>query len=378
MEEKTETVYESQVSRGKKIVRTSIIGIVTNLVLAGFKALVGLLSNSIAIVLDAVNNLSDALSSVITIVGTILAGRAPDKEHPLGHGRIEYISAMIISAIVLYAGVMSLIESVKKILHPEVADYSAVTLIVVSSAVIVKLILGQYVRRVGMKVRSDSLVASGKDALFDALISLSVLLSAVIFLVFGLSLEAYVGVLISLFIVKAGIDMLRETMDEIVGRRVDRSFTEAIKETVCEDESVGNAYDLFLHSYGPDRYIGSVHVEVPETMTASEIDAMERRIAHNVYAKHGVLMTGIGIYSVNTMDSRIMKIRTDVANIITSHEGVLQIHGFFLDSEKKEINLDIIIDFGIKDRESLFKHISEDLQEAYPDYKFNLVLDIDI
>ena len=162
-------IKESE-NRDKVIVRTSIVGIVANIFLAAFKAVVGILSHSIAVVLDAVNNLSDALSSVITIVGTKLAGKLPDKKHPLGYGRIEYLSAMIVAAIVLYAGITSLVESVKKIIHPEKADYSAVALIIIASAVVVKLILGRYVKAQGEKVNSSALVASGADASFDAIL----------------------------------------------------------------------------------------------------------------------------------------------------------------------------------------------------------------
>ena len=161
--------------RDKIIVRTSIIGIAANLLLAGFKAAVGILANSISIVLDAVNNLSDALSSVITIIGTKLAGKAPDKKHPMGYGRIEYLSAMIISMIVLYAGITSLVESVKKIIHPEKAEYTGVTLLIVAAAVVVKLLLGRHVKATGQKVNSGSLIASGEDARLDAVISASTL-----------------------------------------------------------------------------------------------------------------------------------------------------------------------------------------------------------
>lgn len=378
MKENDNSIIEAQIARAKTIVKTSIIGIITNILLAAFKAVVGFLSNSIAIVLDAVNNLSDALSSIITIAGTMLAGRTPDKKHPLGHGRIEYLSAMIISVIVLYAGATSFIESVKKIIHPEKPDYATITLVIIAVAVVVKVVLGRYVKGVGEKVNSDALKDSGKDALFDAVLSSSVLLSAVIFIASGISLEAYVGVIISCFIIKSGIEMLKDTLDEILGKRVDSAFTDEIKKTVCEDEAVGNAYDLFLHSYGPDRYFGSVHVEVPESMTATEIDAMERRIAHNVFKKHGILMTGIGIYSVNDTDEETVKLRGGIADIVMSHEGVLQMHGFYLDKEKKSVNLDIIIDYDLKDRQSLFEHISGDLKEAFPEYEFNLVLDIDV
>ena len=171
-----------ELSRDKVIIRTSIIGILANVMLAAFKAIIGLASNSIAVILDAVNNLSDALSSIITIVGTKLAGKLPDKKHPLGYGRIEYLSAMIVSGIVLYAGITSAVESVKKIIHPEKPDYSVTSLIIIAVAVGVKIILGRFVKAQGEKVHSGSLIASGSDAMFDAILSSSVLASAIIFI----------------------------------------------------------------------------------------------------------------------------------------------------------------------------------------------------
>ena len=372
------TIEEMQSNRDQVIVRTSVIGIIANVFLAAFKAVVGLVSHSIAVTLDAVNNLSDALSSVITIAGTKLASKKPDKNHPMGYGRIEYLSAMVVSAIVLYAGITSLVESIKKIIHPEKPDYSIVSLIIIASAVIVKLALGRYVKAQGEKVKSGSLIASGSDALFDAILSGSVLLSAIIFKLTGLSLEPYVGVVISCIIIKSGIEMLKETLDDILGSRADREFVKEIRKTICEDEAVSGAYDLFLHSYGPEKFYGSVHVEVPDTMTADEIDLMERRIAANVFKKHGVAMTGIGIYSVNTTNDEVKKMRSDITHMINQHDGVLQIHGFYVDLEKKTINLDVILDFEMEDRTGTFNAIRDEIQKAYPDYKLFMAMDIDV
>ena len=204
-------------NREKVIVQTSIIGILANLFLAGFKAGVGLLSNSISITLDAVNNLTDALSSVITIVGTRL-------EHPLGHGRIEYLTASVISLLVLYAGFTSLIESGKKILHPEEPSYSMISLVIIFVAVLVKFFLSRFVKRRGEKVNSQNLIASGEDAGNDAILSLSVFLSALFFRFTGISLEAYVGVVISFFILKAGWELLQETLSQILGARADSNL----------------------------------------------------------------------------------------------------------------------------------------------------------
>ena len=239
---------KEETSREKTIIRTSIIGIIANVFLAGFKAAIGLLSNSIAITLDAVNNISDAGSSLITIVGAKLAGREPDKKHPFGYGRIEYLSAMIISVIVLYAGITSLVESVKQIIHPETPDYSVISLVIVAVAVVVKFFLGRYVKATGEKVNSDSLINSGEDARLDSVISASTLVAAVIFLAFGLSLEAWLGAIISLIIIKSGVEMLKETVSRILGENNDPELAKVIKQTVRSfpDYELRIAMDLDL------------------------------------------------------------------------------------------------------------------------------------
>ncbi|WP_373577591.1 cation diffusion facilitator family transporter [Parafannyhessea umbonata] len=190
--------HQTQAPTGEKdaatIVRTSVLGIGANVLLAAFKAVVGMLTHSIAVTMDAVNNPSDAMSSVITIVGTKLAGKAPDRNHPLGYGRVEYLSATVISIIVLYAGVSSLIESVKGIVSPQTPSYTPTSLVIIAAAVVVKLVLGRHVKATGERVGSDSLVASGADALFDAVLSASTLAAAAaaVFITTGFAIEAWV------------------------------------------------------------------------------------------------------------------------------------------------------------------------------------------
>ncbi|MBQ3301180.1 MAG: cation transporter [Eggerthellaceae bacterium] len=360
------------------IVRTSIIGIVANVLLAAFKAAVGLAANSIAVVLDAVNNLTDALSSVITIFGAKLGNKKPDKDHPLGHGRYEYLSAMVISAIVLYAGITALIESGKKIIWPEEADYSTITLVIIAVAVLVKLVLGRYVQAKGKQVNSASLVASGKDALFDAVLSTSVLAAALIFMFTGISLEAYVGVVIAIVIVKAGIEMLRETLDDLLGHRPDPELSRAIKRTICSDPDVLGAYDLLMESYGPNLTVAAVHVEVPDVMKADEIDEMTRRLQKAVLSNHGVALATVGIYSRNTTDDHAATMRSDITRVVMAHEGVLQLHGFYVNEQEKSVTFDVIIDFAVKDRDELYEHIVNDVHEMYPEYTFAVTLDRDL
>ena len=364
-------------NREKTIVKTSVIGIITNLLLVGFKAFVGLISNSIAVILDAVNNLSDALSSVVTIIGAKLGAKQPDKKHPLGYGRIEYLSSMIVAALVLYAGITSLVESIKKIIHPEAADYSTVSLIIIGVAIAVKLVLGLYVRKQGKKVSSGALEASGSDALFDAILSASVLASAIVYLIWGVSLEAYVGVVIAGFIIKAGIEMMIETLNDIIGKREDAETTKELKEIICAEENVLGAYDVTLFNYGPNKNYGSVHIELPDTMSVDDVDRITRRIQTDVFKKTGVILTGIGVYSFNTSDDEAAKMRNAIQKTVMAHDWALQMHGFYADTEKKTIRFDVVVSFEV-DRKEALETLCGEVKALYPEYDILIVPDVDI
>ncbi len=365
------------VSREKMIVRTSIIGIIANVFLAGFKAVVGLMANSIAIVLDAVNNISDAGSSLITIIGTKLAGREPDKKHPFGYGRIEYLSAMIISVIVLYAGITSFVESVKQIIHPETPDYNTLSLVIVAVAVIVKILLGRYVKGIGVKVNSDSLINSGEDATLDSIISASTLVAAGIFLIFHVSLEAWLGAIISVIIIKSGIEMLRDTISQILGERNDTELARAIHDTVVSFPGVEGAYDLVLNNYGPDTWNGSIHIEVPDTYSADKLDQMIREIMVKVHREHNVILTAIGVYSVNTKDEETIQMKKKVEEIVFANEYVRQMHGFYLTKEEKKIRFDIVVSFDAKNRSAVYSDVVAAVHKAFPDYTLQVALDTD-
>ena len=364
--------------RQQIVMKTSVITIITNIFLSIFKAIIGLLSNSIAIISDAINNLSDVLSSIITIIGTKLASKAPDKEHPYGHGRIEYMTSLVVSIIVLYAGLTAMIESIKKIINPEEVNYNIYSIIILIAAIIAKFILGMYVKKKGYEANSDALVASGSDALSDAIVSTSVLLSAIIYIIFKISLEAYVGILVSFIIIKTGYELIRKSIDNILDTRTESSLSRKIKKDIEKEENVEGAFDLILNDYGPDKYLGSVHIEVFDTLTVREIDKISRKITKKIIEKYGVLLHTIGIYSINTKDEDIIKIKNDIKDIVFSHDGILEFHGFYLDKEDMTISFDIIIDFKIKNREELYSHIYDEVQKKYKDYKLYITLDVDI
>lgn len=360
--------------RSSQIIRTSVIGIIANVLLAGFKALIGLLAHSVAIVLDAVNNLSDALSSVITIIGTKLSVRPADRKHPFGHGRVEYFTAMIIATIVLTTGITSLVESVKKIVNPTLPEHTAVTLIVIIAAILTKLALGWYVRRQGKKLESDALIASGSDALFDAVITFATLVSAGVMLIWNVSLDGYLGALISLIIVKAGIEMLASPINQLLGAPASRELIRQIKSEVMGFEGVQGVFDIILHSYGPNMSIGSLHISVPDTMSAHQIHGLTRSISEMMFVRHGIIMT-VGIYANATGDSEQARLQKEVIQILSLQEHVLQVHGYYYYQDENRVSVDVVPDRTVTDDLAFAQKLSERVKEALPDRQVCIVID---
>lgn len=370
------TINKEQIERNKKIIIVSIVGIIANIFLATFKAIIGFLTGSIAIVLDALNNTSDAASSVITIVGTKLANKAPDKEHPFGHGRMEYLTAMIIAILIVYAGITALIETIKKILNPIIPDYNTISLVFIAVAIIVKVFLSVYFIKSGKKLKSSSLKNSGYDAAWDYVISISTLIAAIIFITTKFSLEAYLGIIISLFIVRSGVKMLKESISSLLGERVDIELVKNVTKIVLSFEEVKGAYDLIINNYGPNTFIASMHIEVDEEMTAREIDKLVREISDKVYEKENVLLTAVGTYAIK-YDEKTIQIRHEIKKILNNYEGVLQFHAFYVDEINKIIRFDVVLDFDVEDRNELFENLSKELSEKYHDYKVIITPDID-
>lgn len=363
-------------NREKLVVKTGIIGTAVNVILAIIKIIVGLGANSISIVSDAVNNLSDAVSSVITIIAMKLAARPADKKHPYGFGRIEYLSGSIISAIVLIAGSQFFISSFKRILNPLATDFSGLSILFIIIAIATKLVLGSYTKRMGKKVNSPSLKASGADALYDAIMSSVTLISAIISKFAGISIDGYVGVLIALFIIYSGIQMMKETISSILGERVDKELVQDIKNEILEYKPILGAYDFILHNYGPTSMLGSVNVELPDYLNIKEAYLCLQEVQRVIYQKFGVYLV-LGIYSVNTYNSEIAKIEKKVRDIVISYKYVLQIHAFIVDTAKEVLSFDAVFDFDNKDDEKLKKEIEERLRVEYPGYKIIIQVDKD-
>lgn len=363
--------------RQKVIIRTSIVGIIGNFSLAVLKAAVGIFTNSIAIILDAVNNFSDMLSSIVTIIGIRLANKAPDRRHPMGHGRYEYLSTAIIAVIITYIGITAIQESINKIINPGEVSYNTVSIIIVAAAVVVKIFIGIYFRKVGKKVDSDSLAASGTDALFDSVVSFATLISAILYLAFGLKTEAYLAIIISALIIRSGIKMLRDVFSVIVGERISPELSKNIKKSICEVKGVRGAFDLMVHDYGTNMVFCSVNIEVNDSLTAREIDDISREVRRKVFYGYQIFISSVGIYSINTESDEINAMYRRVKDVLSHYDHVMQMHGFHVDEKKKEISFDIVLSFDVKNRRAYYLAIKRHLRKAFPKYRINIALDSD-
>ena len=367
----------SSETRNKKIIKTSIIGIIANFILAIFKVVVGFLSGSIAIILDAVNNLSDTLSSIVTIAGVKFANRAPDKNHPLGHGRFEYLGAAIIATGISYIGFTAIFESIGKIINPNEVNYTFITFLVVSVSVIIKILLGCYYKKIAKQVDSDSLKNSGFDAMMDALISAATIVAGFIYVIWGISIEAYLATLISVFIIYSGFRMLRESFSVILGERVDSDLSRRIKQAICEIDGVYGAYDLLIHDYGTGRSYASVNIDVLDTLSVVEVDDISREVRRLVGQRFRIYVSSVGIFPINTKDKHTVEVRNNIKAMMLMNDHIRQIHGFRIDEKAKEITFDVVIDFSVKDQNALRRRIIKELKRVYPDYHFVISIDLD-
>ncbi len=362
--------------RDKRIINTSIKGIITNIFLVMFKSVIGFLANSTAIILDALNNLSDVLSSVATIIGIKLSNKEADKEHPYGHGRIEYFTTIIVAIIILAAGVTALIESTDKIINPITPSYTVYTIIIVVAATVTKIVLGTYVKKQGKLLDSDTLIASGNDAIFDSLLSFSTLVGAIIFMIFNLNLDGYIGLVIASFIIKSSIEMIRDPINDIIGKRINDDFKIKIIKEIQSYDDVKGVFDLIVHNYGPVTIIGSVHIEIDDNMTAKEIHKLCKEIEYQLYKKYDIIMT-IGIYASNDSSEDAKKIRREINKIIKGFDNIIQVHGFYIDEKEKRVIFDLIYNYKEKNIDKTNNIIKEKLKEKYSDYKYYINIDKD-
>ena len=364
-------------SRSKSIIRTSRICIAVNFVLAAFKLVLGFLSNSVAIITDGINNVTDVLSSIITIIGTRLSEKEPDRKHPFGYGRIEYLSSLVIGAFILFAGIESFKNSIDKIINPVKGDYSTLTLLILAVAVVVKIGIGLYTKKQGNELDSEALIASGKDAVNDSIASTAVFIAGIIYILSGQSIEAYVGAIISLVIIKTGFDTLKESSDIILGESTDTALASKIRDSILSFPEIEGVYDIVIHSYGKEKMLGSAHIEISDRYKVSWVDNLQRAIIRKVKENTGVDMLGISVYAINTHSKEVMDARECVKKAVEEIKDAREMHGFYIDSVDKTMNFDVIQEFGIRSKEELKEELIKKVQEIYPEYAVMIDVDYD-
>ena len=239
-------------SRNSIIIRTSWLGIIANVLMATVKIVIGFLTSSIAIISEGVNNATDSLTAIIALIGTKLANKHPDKNHPFGYKRIEYLTGFIIAIIIIFTGYQMLCISIKLAFNPATLSISYISIIVITVSAVIKFALGTYTVKVGKKVNSIALEAVGIDGKNDSFISIITIVSVLFFLVFNISIDAYAGIIISVLIIKSGFNVLKSTISELLGRPGQKELVDKIYKEICNTKEIINATDMMLHNYGPD------------------------------------------------------------------------------------------------------------------------------
>ena len=328
--------------------RTSILGIVVNVLIAGVKIAAGLLASSVAIVSEGVNNAADALTSVLTMVGTRLAGRHPDAKHPFGYGRIEYLTGLVVAVVIIVSGVQMLIESVKLIFRPEELSISYVSLAIVAVSAVVKFFLGLYTIARGRVAQSDALVGVGLECRGDSYLSIITIGVAVVFLLTGVSLDAYAGVVMSAIILKAGVEVLLKIVSELIGRPGEKELATKIYQLVRATPGVVGAADMMLHNYGPNAWSGSVNVEIDHAKSVGEVYAMLHELQLGIMHEEHVTMV-FGVYAVDDDHVETRRIRRTILEYVKAHEHVKSFHAVYLEPGTNRLYCDLVVDYELAD-----------------------------
>lgn len=361
-------------SREGVIMTTSWLSILVNLVSALLKIVIGLAVSSVAIVSEGLNNASDLASSVITIVGTKLAAKHPTRKHPFGYGRVEYLTSLVIAIMILFTGYEATKGAINSIFHPQEMDVSYLIIVIIAVSALVKFMLGTYMIKQGEKISSGSLVAVGKECRADCAVSLITIVSTAIFLVFHLSLDAYAGIITSLLIVKAGYEVLKDTVSDILGTAGNKELADKLYSIIRSNPIVINAADMILHNYGPDAYTGSVNIEVDHKMTVDELYANIHAMQLDIMHEHQIAMV-FGIYAVDSDHEVLSQMRNYIAKYIREHDHIISFHALYLDSTNQDIYCDLVVDYDLQDWDALRTDFTQYMKNAYPDQRLELVVE---
>ena len=339
-------------------VLASIAGIICNLFLFAGKLAIGIIIGSVSVTADAFNNLSDAASSIIGFVGVRMAGKPADKEHPFGHGRIEYVAALIVSFLIIYVGFTFLESAVAKIIEPESLSFTPVSVIILLASIAVKLWLSSLNRTLGRKIDSKVMLATSRDALNDVVTTAATLLSVLVFFFTGLNIDGYVGLAVSLVVIWSGIEIAKDTLEPLIGQPVDRDEFEKITKFAEGYEGVLGSHDLIVHNYGPTKKLASMHVEVPDTWDLEKAHALIDRIETDAERYLGIVLV-IHIDPVAVNDKRASRLRAELIQVIADIDPKLVPHDIHTVEDGDHVNLlfDMTVPFSYSEEQVVKAHL---------------------
>lgn len=369
--------YKDQKVRSAYGYLCGIVGIVINIILFAGKFIAGFLSGSVAVTADAFNNLSDAGSSVISLIGFRLASQKPDPHHPFGHGRFEYIASLIISMVIIMMGFELGKDSVIKIINPAEVEYSALTFWVLGISILAKFYMFIYNRSIGKKIDSSTLKATATDSISDTVSTLAVLVSAILTVKFGILIDGWVGLAVAGFIMFAGITSAKETIDSLLGTPPDEEFCKSVEDIVLSHDGMIGIHDMIVHNYGPGRVFISLHAEVPSDGNFVDIHDTIDNIEHDIMRETGCLAT-IHMDPVDVRDELTNQMKAKVGEIISEIDEQITFHDFRMVSGPTHTNVifDIVIPYNYKySDEEIVSIIADKIHET--DDRFFAVIDVD-
>lgn len=365
--------------RRKYVNLGSAVGVLCNIILFLIKLTIGLLAGSVSIMADAFNNLTDIGSSVVTLIGFRMSEKPADKEHPFGHGRFEYMSAMLVAIIILLVGFELFKSSIDKIINPTELNIEIYTIILLLISVMIKLWMFLFNKKLGKSINSTSLIATAQDSINDSIATSAVLVSIVVCSIFGINIDPYIGLLVAAFICYSGIMTIKETLDPLLGMPPEKETIDSIVSIVLKNESFVGIHDLIVHNYGPGRSFASLHVEVPadaDIVACHEvIDACEKEL-HNTLGIEVV----IHMDPIATNDENIKKIKESVKKAVLEYDSLLSIHDFRMVDGADQINLifDVVVPNEVKKQDSDIKEeINKICRELDSRYRAVITIDRD-
>jgi len=343
----------------------SLFSIGCNILMVIFKLIVSFITNFVSIRADALNNLSDVGSNIATLFGFKLSNKHADADHPYGHGRMEYVSGMVVSFLILYMGFNAMFESITKIFKPEETQYSFVALIVLLVSIGIKLVMYYINKKAGNAIESETFLAASQDSLNDSIMTASTLICLVLYKLTNINLDAYVGLVVSIFVIKSGIEIFKNVLDTILGQAPDKELIKQIEKDIINHKHVLGIHDLLMHDYGPSSKFMSVHAEVDSSIDVMELHDIIDNIEMEILEKHGILTT-IHMDPIDTKDKQAKSLKSKVRNIVSKINSSYTIHDFRMVRGTTHTNLVFDVVIPAQD-ESLHEEVKNSIVSAIKD-----------